>query len=71
MEIQEIELTIDRDGRVRVQVRGVKGRRCLEVTRPLEEALGGEIESRTLTHEAEEVSRVEDRRLEERREGGK
>ena len=71
MEIQEIEVTIDRDGKVSLHVRGVKGKKCLELTRPLEEALGGEVESRTLTHEAGETSRVEESGVEERRGFGK
>lgn len=49
MEIQEIEVTIGRDGEVQIQVRGVKGMKCLELTKELEAALGGEILARVMT----------------------
>jgi hypothetical protein len=55
MELQEIEVFIDEDGRVRIEVRGIKGMGCLDLTRDLEEALGGEIESREMTPEAYET----------------
>ncbi len=54
MEIQEIEVTIGKDGQVQVQVRGVKGKKCLELTKELEEALGGEVLARVMTPEAVE-----------------
>lgn len=52
MEIQEIEITIGKDGRVQMHVRGVKGLACLELTRSVEQALGGAIELREMTPEA-------------------
>jgi DNA-binding protein YbaB len=52
MELEEIEVTIDKDGHVQIQVRGVKGMKCLEITKELEEALGGEILARIMTPEA-------------------
>ena len=52
MELQEIEVFIEKDGRVRIEVRGVQGPRCLELTKALEAALGGQIESREMTPEA-------------------
>ena len=52
MEMQEIEVYIDKKGKVRIEVRGVKGQRCLDITKALEEALGGEIESREMTPES-------------------
>jgi hypothetical protein len=39
---------------VRVQVRGVKGQSCLDLTAALEQALGGQIEAREMTAEAYE-----------------
>ena len=54
MELQEIEVFIEKDGRVRIEVRGVKGEACLDLTRALEVALGGEIEAREMTPEATE-----------------
>jgi len=55
MDLQEIEVFIDPDGQVRVQVRGVKGLACLDLTRPLEEALGGEVLTREMNPEALET----------------
>lgn len=52
MELQEIDVFIEADGKVRIEVRGVKGGACLALTKELEEALGGEIESREMTPEA-------------------
>lgn len=52
MELQEIEVTIGKDGQVQIQVRGVKGTKCLELTKELEEALGGEILARIMSPEA-------------------
>jgi len=55
MDIEEVVVTIKPDGRVEIQVRGVKGKECLELTRPLEELLGNKIELRKLTAEAYET----------------
>ena len=54
MDVHEIEVSINKDGKVEVQVRGVKGLNCLELTRDLEEALGGEVILREMTPEAAE-----------------
>ena len=69
MEIQEIEVFIDDDGQVEVKVHGVKGTSCLDITRPLEEALGGEVELREMTPEAEETvsGEVQDRQRQQGR----
>lgn len=48
---QEIEITISADGVVSFQIKGVKGPQCLEETRFLEEALGGEVLEREKTGE--------------------
>jgi len=63
MELQEIDVFIEKDGQVRIEVRGVKGESCLELTAALEEALGGQVESREMTGEAYEEARdyVQDR----------
>ena len=55
MELQEIEVFIEKDGRVLIQVRGIKGLACLDLTRELEVALGGQIEAREMTPEAYEI----------------
>lgn len=59
MEIQEIEVTINKDGQMELHVRGVKGEACLDITRPLEEALGGEVLLREMTSEAQEPPATE------------
>lgn len=55
MDLQEIEVIIDKDGQVKLMVRGVKGVACLELTRELEAVLGGQIEAREMTPEATET----------------
>lgn len=60
MEIQEIEVTIGKDGEVQIQVRGVKGMKCLELTKELEEALGGEILARVMTADSVEDETQQD-----------
>ena len=47
---REIEIKIDPDGNVSVQVRGVKGKECLEFSKFLEESLG-EVGEREYTSE--------------------
>lgn len=56
MELQEIDVYIDRDGEVRIEVRGVKGNACLDITKELEAALGGKVDNREMTPEAQESS---------------
>jgi hypothetical protein len=51
MEVQEIEVTIDENGQVQIHVTGIKGDACLEITRPLEQVLGGQL-TREMTPEA-------------------
>ena len=45
-EIQEIEVEIDADGRVKIEVRGVTGSKCEALTRELEQMLGGVVTAR-------------------------
>jgi len=52
MEIQEIEITIDKNGQVQLHVRGLKGKQCLDLTSELEAALGGQVLDRQMTPEA-------------------
>lgn len=54
MDLQEIEVFIDKDGQVRIEVRGVKGTQCLDLTRSLEEALGSQVVDREMRPEAYE-----------------
>jgi len=50
MEMQELEITIDREGRVNVAVRGIQGEGCLLLTRNIENAVGI-VEERTCLSE--------------------
>jgi hypothetical protein len=59
MEIEEIVITIGKDGKVEISVSGVKGMACLDLTRALEEALGGEVLMREMKPEAYETSSTE------------
>lgn len=61
MEFQEIEVFIEKDGQVRIEVRGVKGTSCLDLTKALEAALGGQIEAREMTPEASETTQEQRR----------
>jgi hypothetical protein len=54
MELQEIDIYIEKDGQVKLEVRGAKGTSCLDLTRDLELALGGEVDSREMKPEAYE-----------------
>lgn len=47
---QELEIVIGEDGTVSIQVEGVQGKRCLDATQFLEEALG-EVQERVHTRE--------------------
>jgi len=49
--VQEVEVRIGPDGKVRLHVRGVDGEACLEVTRELERHLGGRVADRQHTDE--------------------
>ena len=40
MEMQELEITIDKEGKVQVSVRGVHGEGCLGITKNIENAVG-------------------------------
>ena len=45
MEMQELEITIDNEGRIQVHVTGAHGTGCLEITKNLEQA-AGDVEKR-------------------------
>jgi hypothetical protein len=55
MELQEIDVFIEKDGQVKIEVRGVKGTSCLDLTKDLEAVLGDQLASREITPEADEV----------------
>ena len=54
MEIQEIDLFVQPDGTVKIEVRGVKGKKCLALTEDVENLLGGQIVNREFTSEYEQ-----------------
>ncbi len=56
MQLEEIEVTIDANGHVTLQVRGVQGPQCLALTKEVEETLGSQITSRQMTAEAFETA---------------
>ncbi len=64
--MEEIKVTIDEEGNVKVTVFGVGGPRCVEVTKKLEELLGGDL-TREFTSEyyqaesVKEVQKVKDK----------
>ena len=64
MEMQEMEITIDKEGRIRVKVNGAHGADCLAMTKYLEEA-AGVVEERTYSPEYYEqpVSRDQNNRI--------
>jgi hypothetical protein len=61
LDVQEIHVFIEKNGEVRLEVRGVKGESCLDLTQALEAALGGDVIAREMTAEAAEQVREEDR----------
>ena len=69
MELQEIDIFIEKDGQVRLEVRGVKGPGCLDLTRDLEKALGGQVE-REMRPEAYEQIQEQQFNQNQQRQGG-
>lgn len=68
-EIQEIDVLVRPDGTVTVEVRGVKGKKCLTLTEGVEALLGGSIIERIHTddfHQAEEEQSQEDLSIQRR-----
>ena len=55
MEMQELEITIDRNGRMQVAVRGTRGEGCLLLSKNFENAVG-RVEEREYTPEYYEQS---------------
>jgi hypothetical protein len=52
---REITITIDKEGKPTIEVKGVKGKKCLDLTRDLEKALGGKVLERSMTSEATQL----------------
>ena len=59
--MEEVRVSIDDEGNVKVTVFGARGPRCLEVTEKLEAMLGGELE-REFTSEYYQVEEEEKQR---------
>lgn len=49
--MEEIKVEIDQQGNVQVEVSGVEGGTCLDLTKHMEQLLGGEITQREFTRE--------------------
>lgn len=54
-ELQEIDVFVKPDGTVKVEVRGVTGKKCLSITEDIEKLLGGEILERIHTDEFDQA----------------
>jgi hypothetical protein len=55
MELQEIDVFIEKDGQVKIEIRGVKGTSCLDLTKDLEAVLVNQTIAREMTSEADEI----------------
>lgn len=66
LDLHEIEVFIDKNGEVVIQVRGVKGKQCLDLTAPLEELLGNQVKERELTYEAYEETGQSEEQLQQK-----
>lgn len=49
--MEEIQIEIDQHGKVQIEVSGVEGGKCLDLTKTMEQLLGGEISQREFTRE--------------------
>lgn len=58
MELQEIDVFVEKDGQIKIEVRGVKGMSCLDLTKDLEAVLGDRLTNRELTPEADETAQA-------------
>jgi hypothetical protein len=56
MELQEIDIFVEKDGQIKIEIRGAKGLQCLNLTKDLEAVLGSQILDREMTPEADESS---------------
>jgi len=68
-EIQEIDVFVKPDGTVKLEVRGVKGDKCLALTEEIEKLLGDRVQQRVHTDEfyQAEQEQVLDEKIEHRR----
>jgi len=61
MERQEIEVIVDKKGDVALKVKGVTGKKCLDLTKDLEKALGT-VKSREATSDMHKQRAVKEAR---------
>lgn len=55
-EVHEVEIIIQPDGQLKVEIQGVKGNTCLDITKELEQLLGNDIIDRNFTDEYNQQS---------------
>jgi hypothetical protein len=67
-EIQEVDVFVKPDGTVKIEVRGVKGEKCLALTEDLEKLLGEAVLERIHTDEFYQTEQEQDQ--EEQAEAG-
>lgn len=65
MRLREFEITIGPDGSVELQVKGYKGKRCLEAVKMFEQIVGG-VQSQRLTDEYYDPEEEVQYRIEQR-----
>ena len=56
MQLQEIDVFVRPDGTVKLEVRGVPGTQCLDLTADLEKLLGGQILTREKTPDYDQAA---------------
>ena len=68
MSPEELEISIGKDGKVLVHMKGIRGKRCLEIAKWLEAAIGrtGEVTPRSAMYEPGGAVRVDVRQGESR-----
>jgi len=49
--MEEIQIEIDQQGNVTIEVSGAPGGKCLDLTKSVEQLLGGEVSQREFTRE--------------------
>ncbi|GEM_PF-2496309 len=64
--MEEVKVTIDEEGNVKVTVFGAKGGRCLEITERIEALLGGQVEREFTSEYYEQLTDEEKARVREK-----
>jgi hypothetical protein len=58
MGMEELEIVIEPDGTTHIHVKGIRGARCLDVTRKIEEELGEVIDRKYTSEYYEELDQL-------------